>query len=342
MNTTELVCRIAEQIIYVKDDNEHMGMQEFDWIQGVGIYGVMLAYQATGNKEYLDFLTGWCDKYLARYYDKKTVNTTAPFLTAIDLYEITGREAYRDICFDVAEYLISEAPITIQGGLEHTVIQPVPGFHEQMWADTLFMAGLFLVKMSKYDEKYLSFALKQFTLHNKVLFDESTKLYYHGYSCSSKDNLSAIHWGRANAWMIISNTTVIELLGDFPQKNTLCDYVKKHAEGLSAVMREGGSFGTVMDDASSYDETSAGAGIAAGIKKAVKLGIIDDNYNRMYDKILNFTKSQISDDGTVLGVSKGTPILNNAQEYKSIPQSCALYGQALAIACFCESILLRG
>lgn len=328
---TELIKKIANRICEGRGESIHMGMEEFDWIQGVGLFGVFCAYQKTNDKKYLDFTEKWCDSYLNRYYEKQTVNTTIPFLTAFLTGEALKTDKYEKICFDVADYLLYKAPKTVIDGLEHTVIQPVPAFREQMWADTLFMACLFLVKMGKYDKKYSDFAKKQYILHNKVLFDETCGLYYHGYRCTDKSRLGGIHWGRANAWMIITNTLLIEWLGDFEEKEEICGYIKKHAEGIKNHMREDGTFGTVTDEPTSYSETSAAAGFAAGIKKGIELGILDKSYKDVYNKIAKALKSNISEDGTVLGVSEGTPIMPTVKDYVSVSKSQTLYGQTLAI-----------
>ncbi len=332
MDNRIYIKKMADRVIHSTDTGAYMGMTDFDWVQGVGLYGILLAYRATGDQRYIDYAEDWCDTYLERYYEKRTVNTTVPFLTAIELCQILKTDKYKAICTDVAEYLLNDAPKTLRGGLEHTVIQPVPAFREQLWADTLFMAGLFLLRMGRYEEKFTGFAVEQFILHNQLLFDEKNGLYFHGYSCLRNDHLSGIHWGRANAWVILSNSYLIELLGDFKEKNMICGYIRKHAEGLLQVLREDGSFGTILDDSTSYSETSATAGIAAGMKKAVELGILGDEYRQAYDRMMQFIIHKISSDGTVEGVSEGTPIMESAEGYRTIQVSSALYGQSLAIA----------
>ena len=41
--------------------------------------------------------------------------------------------------------------------------------------------------------------------------------------------------------------------------------------------------------------------------------------------------NKITEDGTVLGVSAGTPISSNAEDYKGIVQMPMVYGQAMTL-----------
>ncbi|MBR0277719.1 MAG: glycoside hydrolase family 88 protein, partial [Clostridia bacterium] len=78
------------------------------------------------------------------------------------------------------------------------------------------------------------------------------------------------------------------------------------------------------------EEASATAGIIAGIKQAVILGIIEEDYLGIYEKGLDYILSVISQKGEVNEVSFGTPVLKSAEEYKNIICVPTLYGQGLA------------
>ncbi len=53
-------------------------------------------------------------------------------------------------------------------------------------------------------------------------------------------------------------------------------------------------------------------------------------------KAVGYVVSKVTDDGSVAGVSTGTPIMKDAQAYKSVPVCTTLYGQGLTLLMLCE------
>ena len=196
------------------------------------------------------------------------------------------------------------------------------------------MAVLFLAKMGAYDRRYADFAVNQLKVHLQYLFDEEKKLFYHGWNCELGNHMSAVFWARANAWVIYSAAEMIEILGEFDGYNVVCEYIRKHAYALKQYQREDGGFSTITDDLTSYDEASASAGIIAGIKHSVLLGILPEEYNSVYDKGIMYLRNLISESGEVQHVSSGTPVMADAQAYKKISIRPTLYGQGMAAMAF--------
>ncbi len=333
----DVVKKIAERMIYGNDTEWNMNIKSFDWVPGVGLYGILTAYHTTKEKNYLDFLNEWAKLYLEDAYTQKTVNSTAPLLTILGLYEITEKPNYLKVCIDIADWIVTHAPLTKDGGLEHTVTEKVEGFSDQIWADTLFMVCIFLAKLGKLtgNESYSDFAVKQLVIHHKLLANPLDGLYYHGWNGAQRNHMSAVYWGRANAWIIYSTMEIIKINDSFEDANEIQAYIKKHAKSLKKWQRSDGTFGTILNDTSSYSEISATAGIIAGIKMAVEQNILDESYLQVYQKGLAAVKAAVTEDGSVSGVSTGTPVMASAQEYKEISIRPTLYGQGLALLALC-------
>lgn len=328
----QAIMKIADRVINGHDTEWNMNIESFDWVPGVGLYGIYQAYKKTGEKRYFDFLTEWISRHLQDAYKQITVNSVAPLLTVSYMYEETKNPEYIRVCTDLAEYVLNDAPRTADGGLEHTVTEAGAGFSDQVWADTLFMVCIFMANMGRLtgERKYGDFAAEQLCIHHRLLTD-GNGLYFHGYNGAKKDHMSAVRWGRANAWIIYSTMKILNMTGDFEGREEICKYVQAHVKRLSELQQENGGFCTVIDNNTSYVEISATAGIIAGVKLAAESGIVDKKYISVYEKGCSAVLNAIDTDGSVLYVSTGTPVMENEEAYKNILCTPTLYGQGLAI-----------
>lgn len=333
MEYKEYICKVADRVINAHDKNWAMNIDAFDWVPGVGLYGIYYAYLYTKETKYLNFLIEWVEKNENNANVLKTVNSTAPLLVVVELYRITGELKYKTLCINAANYILTDAPKTISGGLEHTVTEDVTGFHEQIWADTLFMVCLFMTRAGKifHCQEYIDFATNQLVIHHKLLKNKNNCLFYHGYDCLHKNNLSGVCWGRANAWITYSTAFILKEIPVFEGRCFIVDSLCKQIQALKKFQKRNGGFTTVLDDKTSYIETSATAGIAAGIYIAKNLNLISFDDTIIAEKALHYVFNQTNKKGEILGVSGGTPIMPSTKDYNKIGFDITLYGQALAV-----------
>lgn len=329
---TNQIKKIADRMILGKDTDWAMNIEAFDWVPGVGLLGIYYAYKATGEQKYLDFLTEWTTRHLNDAYQKQTVNSTAPLLTILFLYQETGNEDYLKVCKTIADDILQNAPRTADGGLEHTVTEPVPGFSDQVWADTLFMVCIFLAKLGKVtdNKRYSTFAAEQLILHHRLLSD-GHGLYFHGYNGAQKNHMSAIRWARANGWILYSSTEILSLIETFPGRENIERAIAEQVKALAKVQRPDGGFSTILDDPTSYAEMSATAAIAAGIRLAIDQELVGQEFEQTWGYAIEAIHRSVHANGEVGGVSSGTPVMPDAEGYKTIPITPTLYGQGLAI-----------
>lgn len=331
-----LIEKITDRMVYGGDTSWNMDIERFDWVPGVGLYGIWKAWQATKQEKYLDFLKAWAARHLQDAYVQKTVNSTAPLLTVLAVWQETGDPALFQVCADIAAYILEEAPRTREGGLEHTVTEDVEGFTEQMWADTLFMVCIFIARLGKVtgEQRYINFARQQLAVHVRMLRDEETGLYFHGWNCARGDHMSAVRWGRANAWILYSMAEILTAIGGTADE---WQQFVDSAAAVRAVQRDNGAFGTILNDVSAYDELSATAGIVAGMAVGRRQGALDATYDAAIEKALAAVRSAVDENGEVAGVSGGTPVMPDAEAYKTIRIQPTLYGQGLAAAALAEA-----
>jgi unsaturated rhamnogalacturonyl hydrolase len=118
----------------------------WDWPGGVALYGVCRAYETTGEARYIEAVKAWVDEYLELGIPSFNVNVCAMGHCLISLHEATGEDRYLELATRKAEYIEKEALRFGEGVLQHTVSSK-NDFPGQAWADTLFMAAYFLLRM---------------------------------------------------------------------------------------------------------------------------------------------------------------------------------------------------
>lgn len=314
-------------------------IENWEWPQGIGMYGLFKYYKEHGEKEYLETLTSWYDRNISKGLPPKNVNTMAPMLTLAYLAEETKRQDYLNLCGDWAKWVMEEMPRTEEGGLQHIVSgEENPN---QLWIDTLFMTVLFLTKMGILLNKadYVEEAKKQFLIHIKYLYDKKTGFWFHGWTFDGRHNFANALWARGNCWYTAGVVEFIEMTGlTGGLKEYLLDTLTAQIDALKITQAECGGWHTLLDDPETYIEISATAGFGYGILKAVRKGYIDEKYKETGLKALNCVACNIGEDGEVKGVSYGTGMGRDLQHYRDIPLCPMTYGQALAILILGEGI----
>lgn len=312
----------------------------WDWPAGVALYGVGRAWQTLRRQEYLDYLVQWTDLHMKNGLPGMTVNTASLGHLLLILSEATGDEIYSEQLDRMVEYLEKDAVRFGENVFQHTVSQNY-NFPEQAWADTLFMCALFLLKygVSRKRPSVINDALNQYHWHETFLQNNTTNIYYHAWDNIAKNNISSIYWGRANAWTAYTSAEAMRQI-DAMNPSFMCigDALRDQLSALARLQTPAGLWRTVLDDQTSYEETSASAGIAAAFviySRIMGHTLYADNINHALEGI----RANIDPDGTVRNVSAGTAVMPDIQAYKNIPKKRIQgWGQGLTLAFLAELI----
>ena len=185
MNRHELINSLVKRCIQ-SGENIEMNMDIFDWMAGVGLYAIYKAYEVTKEQYIYDYLDNWCERNLHKAYDIKTVNSTAPMAMVLGMSKQKGQAGVGlfKVCKDMADFTLHSAARTQEGGLEHTVARhedinvKTPIFHQQIWADSLFMSCIFLAGMYEAtgETAYRDESIHQMLIHFMRLQDKKTGL----------------------------------------------------------------------------------------------------------------------------------------------------------------------
>lgn len=310
----------------------------WDWPCGVAYYGICRAYEATGRQAFLEPVKARVDEYIQLGLPDWTVNTCAMGHCLLTLFQVTGEEKYWNILASKIDFLRHKSLRFGDRVLQH-VVSTGNDFPEQAWADTLFMAAYFMLRVGVHtkDEGLIQDALNQYDWHIKYLQDPATGLWYHGYDNLSGGHMSGVFWGRANAWAAYTMSRVGAVLPRaylYPQFMNVSGALAEQLAGVKLLQTENGLWRTVLDDPDSYEEVSASCGIAAAMAEG------GNPLHRKYvDTFLAELPKHITPEGRVLHVSAGTAIMNTKEDYRKIsrdwPQG---WGQGLALAVLASAL----
>ena len=343
-NETELE-NGGESIGFFRRD---FGIREWDWPQGVGLYGLYKIMMVEKKEEYREFLCSWFKSNMAEGLPSRNINTTTPLLTLVQLNEICPDPEFESLCLSWADWLMRCLPRTEEGGFQHVTSANgdrlgVRLNENEMWIDTLFMTVLFLNRMGqKYNRQdWISESIHQVLLHIKYLYDKKTGLFYHGWTFNTRDNFGGVFWCRGNSWFTAGILEYLEMFKgslDAGVRDFIVNTYKSQVRTLKKLQSQSGLWHTVLDDPASYEEVSGSAAITAGILKGIKLGILDDSYLDCAWKGVQAVMNNIDEEGTVLNVSGGTGMGADREHYKRILIAPMAYGQSLTILALIQAL----
>lgn len=344
-NEKELEENGGETIGYFKRD---FGIFEWDWPQGIGLYGLLNVMKQEKKEEYREFLYHWFQENIKKGLPSKNINTTAPLLTLIELNEYYQDKEFEQLCKKWGSWLMECLPRTKEGGFQHVTSAngdrlAVRLNENEMWIDTIFMTVLFLNKAGQtYKMKeWIEESIYQVLIHIKYLYEKKTGLFYHGWTFNEYNNFGGIFWCRGNSWFTLGILDYIDMFeGKLNSgiKRFIIDTYKAQVAALKKLQSKTGLWHTILTDSSSYEEVSGSAAITAGILKGIHYGILDDSYLECSEKAICAILKNIDTDGTVLNVSGGTGMGYNTEHYKNILIAPMAYGQSLTILALAEAL----
>jgi unsaturated rhamnogalacturonyl hydrolase len=121
-------------------------------------------------------------------------------------------------------------------------------------------------------------------------------------------------------------------------KKKLLGLLDRQLAALEKLQDAGGCWHTVLDHPETYLETSVTAGIAYGVLKGIRLGLVDAKYAGMARRAMAAFIQNIDGDGSVLKGSGGTPVKENAAEYNDIPYIVSAFTQGLGLMALSEAL----
>lgn len=313
-----------------------MTIDDWQWNPGVGVTAISAYYDATQRPDILEYLVGWVERNKGKAGKYQHVNFMAPFAIFPHLYRRTGNRYYLDTGNEYASWIVKNSARTLTGALQHG-----GELTEEIWADTIFMADLFLARQAGLtgDRALAKEASEQLQLHMQYLQDPQTGVLFHGYDCKARDHKSGARWTRGNAWIVLATPMILSEIDTLvPTPPALISAYQRMVDGLLTYQAANGLWHTVMDRPSQYQESSGSAGIGCGILKSIRYGLLAPSYRPAARKALAGLLTKIAADGEVTDVSGGTPILKTIDGYGDLTRYPTLYGQGLTLMLLAEHL----
>ncbi|NLX08158.1 MAG: hypothetical protein GXY36_00730 [Chloroflexi bacterium] len=337
------ICRVADATIRLLQDEYENFLPEinrWDWMPGVGLYGLIRAYETLGERRYLDYPKHYIDRLLAVDNVSYSINGAILFETVLKLREHCGDPIYEQELRYFLRWLLRSAPKCQNDCYQHTWVEPKANLSDQVWIDTLYMAGIVLADSWRAlgCEACKAEALLQFAAH-QCLQDGETGLYRHLYNVRTDDYMAGAFWGRGNGWMAASVVDILDALGtDDPAHADIIDSFQRQMAAVQRVQEPDGSFRTILNDRDTYIEMSGTAALGYAALKGVRLGLLDRSFEDVGMLALDALRCNIGADGIIANVSSGTSGFIAYEDYNTIPIGPRLYGQALALLLLTEHL----
>jgi len=284
-----------------------MGLDAWFWGEGTCLLGLVRLAEALGEPfpvGVLDYL----DRHAAAGVTVGHVNDLAPGTAAVLAARATGDARHLELVAPLADWALSAPAATraANGALEHW-----PG---GVWADTTFMAGVFLGHLGAATGRTGLVAEfgRQLVAHADVLQHPETGLYAHG---SHREETIWSAWGRGNAWCALAGVEFLELAAWAPGvPPSLPEAVRSalhhQLTALAALQPPHGIWDVLVDaqpENAGIAETSAAAGLGSAMlrARAVVPGLPDEVAQAGW-RAIRGALAHVDAAGTLRRVSAGT------------------------------------
>ena len=281
-----------------------LGGKEPHWnyIDGCMINSLYELYKTTNDSKYIEFI-----KYYISYYvfedgtirgyspEKYSTDDVCESRILFDLYNETKEEKYLK-AIELTYSQVKAQPRTSTGNFWHKQIYP-----NQVWLDGLYMIQPFYVRYQTIiGKKDYSDTVSQFKNVRRLMFNETDKLYYHGYDDSKKmfwanpeTGLSKNYWLRSIGWFLVGLVDCLDYMDEqmYDEYNSLKEILKEAIDGILRYQdKDSKMFWQVPNfpgREGNYLETSGSAMVAYAILKGARLEALPERYRQIGVDIFN-------------------------------------------------------
>jgi unsaturated rhamnogalacturonyl hydrolase len=274
----------------------------WNYIDGCMVNSLYELYKTTNEKKYIDFIKYYVNYYVfedgtIRGYDPKKYSTDDVCESRIlfDLYNETKEDKYLK-AIELTYSQVKEQPRTSTGNFWHKQIYP-----NQVWLDGLYMIQPFYVRyQTVMGKKDYQDTVSQFKNVRKFMFNETDKLYYHGYDdakrmfwANPETGLSKNYWLRSIGWFLVGLVDCLNYMDEqmYDEYNSLKEILKEAIDGILQYQDKNSKMFWQVPNfpgrEGNYLETSGSAMVAYAILKGARLEVLPERYRQIGVDIFN-------------------------------------------------------
>lgn len=190
------------------------GWKGWEWIYGIGFYGIWKYYEMIVDEECFKIIEDWFVGWFKEGYKGKNINIMVVFLIFVYLYEKMCNLIYF-FWLDVwVEWVYYDLLCSKYGGMDYVIYNFCN--EGELWDDIFMMMVMLLVKIGLVLNclYYVVEVKRQFFIYIQYLWDLQIGLFFYGWMFKDGGyNFVWVCWGCGNVWVIIVIFDFIEFLG---------------------------------------------------------------------------------------------------------------------------------
>ena len=237
---------------YIPSWNQEGFKDRWNYIDGVFLKSILSLYEKTNSKKYLNFVIRYVNFYInsngefirpqgseGDAYLSSELDSVCESNILFDLYKYTNNTKYLNAINNTYNLYTTNVPRLSDG----ICYSHKASYLNQVWLDGFYMYAPFTIKYAlliddiNKKEQILLDLYNQYKFVREHLFDETKKLYYHGYSendifWAQENKCSKSFWLRSNGWFIASLSDVLEYYPEGEKRDYLISIYKEAIDGI--------------------------------------------------------------------------------------------------------------
>ena len=243
--------------------------------EAIALRGLYQAASVTGDSSFRDHVDALLEVYVNRGVGMSAEEHVAPGSELLALYQRTGEERYLHAAQKLAA-LHSSFSIGSSGARIHRA--DLPGWRRQIWVDCMDAEPPFLALLASVtgDGKWFDQAASEILGYARLLQDEETGLFFHGFeeACGRNGQI----WARGNGWALMGLVEVLKLLPkEHSHYHELSERLVRTCRALARYQHSSGLWHTVVVNPDTYLESTLAVMTAYSLREAFKSGLIDES-----------------------------------------------------------------
>jgi unsaturated rhamnogalacturonyl hydrolase len=303
--------------------------------EAIALRGLLRAGDVLGAAAPMGFVHGVLRSWLGRGVARTHEDHVGAGRELLELHRRTRDGQFLEAAGKLAA-LNESFPVGSNGERYHR--GDTPGWRWQIWVDCMDVDGPFLAALAHAtgEDRYFDRAVGELLGYARTL-QADNGLLFHGFErhCGRNGEL----WARGNGWALMGLVDTLVLL---PRAHTAWSELQERTlrllDALASAQHASGLWHTVLDDASTYLESTLATMAAYAVREGVKHGVLDaSRHAEMERKARAAMHEQVARDGALQRVSDATPVGARAV-YATRPFGVFPWGQGPLLLALCQEL----